>query len=160
MALFCLVGYTALFSILISFHHSLSFSLSFGAHFRNKNMVKINKNAKPASQLPSGWMVLTKYRKKGASKGKLDRTYYSPEMESFRSLKAVKRFIAANAANAAPEADEEEEIEDNLIVEQQNDVVNIAIVSAASSSQALADSSNSNDVIVIDSSSDDESLWM
>ena len=123
-------------------------------------MVKINKHAKPASQLPEGWMVLTKYRKKGASKGKCDRTYLSPEMRSFRSLKAVKRFIAANTAPEADEDEEKEEIEDNLIVQQQNDVVNIAVVSAASSSQALADSSNSNDVIVIDSSSDDESLWM
>ena len=130
-------------------------------------MVKINKHAKPASQLPEGWMVLTKYRKKGASKGKLDRTYLSPEMRSFRSLKAVKRFIAANtdaAVESFPAANAAEEKEDNLIVEQINDVVNLTIVSAASSSQALADSSSSNVVVyVVDSSSsddDDESIWM
>ena len=129
-------------------------------------MVKKSK-AKPAPQLPEGWICITKYRKKGASKGKCDRTYLSPEMRSFRSLKAVKRFIAANtdaAVESFPAANAAEEKEDNLIVEQQNDVVKLTIVSASSSSQALDDSSNSNDVIVIDSSSedesDDESLWM
>lgn len=125
-------------------------------------MVKINKHAKPASQLPEGWMVLTKYRKRGSSKGHRDLTYYSPDMQRFRSLVAAKRFIAANTA---PEADSSSSSEDNLIVEQKNDVNNIiAVVLAASSADALADSSNSNDVIVIDSSSedesDDESLWM
>ena len=127
-------------------------------------MVKKSK-AKPAPQLPEGWMCITKYRKKGASKGKCDRTYYSPEMESFRSLKAVKRFLIDNAysageafitANAAEE-------EDNLIVEQKNDVVNLTIVSTASSADALADSSSSNVVYVVESSSsddDDDSLWM
>ena len=129
-------------------------------------MVKINKHAKPASQLPEGWMVLTKYRKKGASKGKLDRTYLSPEMRSFRSLKAVKRFIAANtdaAVESFPAANAAEEKEDNLIVEQKNEVINIAIISAASSAEALANNSNNNVVYVVDSSSsddDDESIWM
>ena len=130
-------------------------------------MVKINKNAKPAKSLPNGWMVLATFRKKGFSKGHRDLTYYSPDMQRFRSLVAVNRFLAANTANTAntaPEADEheeKEEIEDNLIVQQQNDVVKLTIVSASSSSQALDDSSNSNDVIVIDSSSsDDDSLWM
>ena len=129
-------------------------------------MVKKSK-AKPAPQLPEGWMCITKYRKKGASKGKCDRTYLSPEMRSFRSLKAVNRFLAANtdaAVESFPAANAAEEKEDNLIVEQINDVVNLTIVSAASSSQALADSSSSNVVVyVVDSSSsddDDESIWM
>ena len=128
-------------------------------------MVKINKHAKPASQLPEGWMVLTKYRKKGASKGKLDRTYLSPEMRSFRSLKAVKRFIAANtdaAVESFPAANAAEEKEDNLIVEQKNDVVNIAAETTASSADALVNNS-SNVVYVVDSSSseeDDDSMWM
>ena len=128
-------------------------------------MVKINKNAKPAKSLPNGWMVLTKYRKKGASKGKCDRTYLSPEMRSFRSLKAVKRFIAANtdaAVESFPAANAAEEKEDNLIVEQKNEVINIAVISAASSAEALAND-NSNIVIVVDSSSseeDDDSMWM
>ena len=124
-------------------------------------MVKINKNVKPAKSLPNGWMVLTKYRKRGSSKGHRDLTYYSPDMQRFRSLVAAKRFIAANTA---PEADEHEESEDNLIVEQKNDVNNIiAVVLAASSADALADSSSSNVVYVVDSSSsddDDDSLWM
>jgi hypothetical protein len=129
-------------------------------------MVKINKHAKPAKSLPNGWMVLTTFRKKGFSKGHRDLTYYSPDMQRFRSLVAAKRFIAANTAPEAGEEnvkEEKEEIEDNLIVQQQNDVVKLTIVSASSSSQALDDSSNSNDVIVIDSSSsddDDDSLWM
>ena len=127
-------------------------------------MVKINKNAKPAKSLPNGWMVLTKYRKRGSSKGHRDLTYYSPDMQRFRSLVAAKRFIAANTAPEADEKEESEEIEDNLIVQQNNDVVNDAAeTTAASSSQALADSSSSNVVYVVDSSSsddDDDSLWM
>ena len=122
-------------------------------------MVKINKNAKPAKSLPNGWMVLTKYRKRGSSKGHRDLTYYSPDMQRFRSLVAAKRFIAANTA---PEADEHEESEDNLIVEQKNEVINIAGVSAASSAEGLANNS-SNVVYVVDSSSseeDDDSMWM
>ena len=130
-------------------------------------MVKKSK-AKPAKALPNGWMVLTKYRKKGASKGKLDRTYYSPEMETFRSLRAAKKFLIDKAystgeAFIAANAAEEEESEDNLIVEQKNEVINLTIVSTASSADALADSSSSNVVYVVDSSSsddDDDSLWM
>jgi ribonuclease I len=127
-------------------------------------MVKKSK-AKPAKALPNGWMVLTKYRKKGASKGKLDRTYYSPEMETFRSLRAAKKFLIDKAystgeAFIAANAAEEEESEDNLIVEQKNEVINIAEITAASSAEALAND-NSNVVIVIDSSSsDDDSMWM
>ena len=121
-------------------------------------MVKINKNVKPAKSLPNGWMVLTKYRKRGSSKGQRDRTYYSPDMQRFRSLVAVNRFLAANTANTAPEADEDEEKEekeDNLIVEQKNEVINIAGVSAASSAEGLANNS-SNVVYVVDSSSSEE----
>jgi len=124
-------------------------------------MVKKSK-AKPAPQLPSGWMCITKYRKKGASKGKCDRTYLSPEMRSFRSLKAVKRFLIDNAystGEAFIAANAAEEKEDNLIVEQKNDVINIA-ETAASSAEGLANNS-SNVVYVVDSSSsDDESIWM
>ena len=129
-------------------------------------MVKKSK-AKPAKALPNGWMVLTKYRKKGASKGKLDRTYYSPEMETFRSLRAAKKFLIDKAystgeAFIAANAAEEEESEDNLIVEQKNDVVNIAAETTASSADALVNNS-SNVVYVVDSSSseeDDDSMWM
>ena len=129
-------------------------------------MVKKMNATKTSNMLPEGWLVITKYRKRGSSKGQRDRTYYSPDMQRFRSLVAAKRFIAANTAPEAGEEnvkEEKEEIEDNLIVQQQNDVVKLTIVSASSSSQALDDSSNSNDVIVIDSSSsddDDDSLWM
>ena len=123
-------------------------------------------NAKPAKALPEGWMCITKYRKKGASKGKCDRTYYSPEMESFRSLRAAKKFIIDNAysvGEAFIAGNAAEEKEDNLIVEQKNEVINIAIISAASSAEALANNSNNNVVYVVDSSSsddDDESIWM
>jgi ribonuclease I len=139
---------------------------SFFLLVQKKIMVKKMNASKTSNMLPEGWLVITKYRKRGSSKGQRDRTYYSPDMQRFRSLVAVNRFLAANTATTAPEADEDEEkeeIEDNLIVQQQNDVVKLTIVSASSSSQALDDSSNSNDVIVIDSSSsddDDDSLWM
>ena len=120
-------------------------------------MVKKSK-AKPAPQLPEGWMCITKYRKKGASKGKCDRTYLSPEMRSFRSLKAVKRFLIDNAYSAGEAfiaANAAEEKDDNLIVEQKNEVINIAVISVASSAEGLANNS-SNVVYVVDSSSSDD----
>ena len=140
---------------------------SFFLLVQKKIMVKKMNATKTSNMLPEGWLVITKYRKRGSSKGKCDRTYYSPEMETFRSLRAAKKFLIDKAystgeAFIAANAAEEEESEDNLIVEQKNEVINIAGVSAASSAEGLANNS-SNVVYVVDSSSseeDDDSMWM
>lgn len=57
-------------------------------------MVKINSKAKPATNLPVGWTVITTTRKRGKSKGQRDKTYLSPSSERFRSYVAVKRHLA------------------------------------------------------------------
>ena len=115
-------------------------------------MVKISKNEKPDSMLPTGWISIKKYRQKGASKGKCDITYYSPDSVPFRSLIAVKRFIA----NAELDAKEKEE-GDNL--EQNN--VDISVVSTAVQATEDAATLENGDsdglIIVVDSSSEEDS---
>ena len=118
-------------------------------------MVKKSK-AKPANSLPNGWMVLTKFRKKGASKGKCDKTYYSPEMESFRSLRAAKRFLIAKAHALANEEEDQSDNVKNIVTDQ---------ASFAAANDANDANDNSNVVTVVDSSSssdesDDDSMWM
>ena len=116
-------------------------------------MVKINKHAKPAKSLPNGWMVLTTFRKKGFSKGHRDLTYYSPDMQRFRSLVAAKRFIAANTD---AEVEEEEEIEKQENKEQEIDEVENVVFVIDSSSDDEAIEKHDDVVIVVDSSSEDD----
>ena len=125
-------------------------------------MVKKSK-AKPAPQLPEGWQIITKVRSKGLSKGRRVRTFLSPEMESFRSLRAAQRFLIAKAHAAvkafiAANAAEEKDKSDN--------VLHIVTDQAAKEAEDLANDANddSNVVTVVDSSSgdesDDDSMWM
>lgn len=73
--------------------------------------------SKTSNMLPEGWLVITKYRKRGSSKGKRDRTYYSPDMRRFRSLKAVKKFLIASAFTAAEDfIAANEENEDDVVI--------------------------------------------
>ena len=151
-------------------------------------MVKINSKAKPVPSLPLGWMVITTRRRRGATKGKQDKTYLSPTFERFRSLLAVRRYLAelqaalpaveqGNVDDSADEdtdedaddnAEDEEKndvpvVEDNLLVQKHQDVVVVANIQAAASQEVL-DNPHHHVVIVIDSSSDEDedpdSLWI
>ena len=95
-------------------------------------MVKINSKAKPATNLPVGWTVLTTTRKRGKSKGQRDKTYFSPSSERFRSYVAVKRHLAKLEAsqNATPS-----NAADNVVVDSSSDEEN-------------------------DSDTDEDSLWL
>ena len=125
-------------------------------------MVKISKNEKPDSMLPTGWISIKKYRRKGASKGKCDITYYSPDSVPFRSLIAVKRFLSNNADLAAEEKEEEGDI-----VEQNNVVSNVSAASRSALPATLERSGDSDGLIVVvdsessdDSDNDSQSMWL
>ena len=124
-------------------------------------MVKISQNEKPDSMLPSGWISIKKYRKKGASKGKCDITYYSPDSVPFRSLIAVKRFLASNADLET----EEKEEGDNL--EQNNVVSDVSAAIQATEDAATLEGGDSDGLIVVvdsessdDSDSESQSMWL
>jgi len=148
-------------------------------------MVKINSKAKPVPSLPLGWMVITTRRRRGATKGKQDKTYLSPTFERFRSLLAVRRHLEElqaalpaveeeNVGNAETHQDAAEEkndvavVENNLLGHKHQDEVVVENIQAAAS-QEVQDNSKETDVIVIDSSSDEDdeyktddpdSLWL
>ena len=124
-------------------------------------MVKISQNEKPDSMLPSGWISIKKYRKKGASKGKCDITYYSPDSVPFRSLIAVKRFLSNNADLET----EEKEEGDNL--EQNNVVSDVSAAIQATEDAATLEGGDSDGLIVVvdsessdDSDSESQSMWL
>jgi len=100
----------------------------------SRTMVKINSKAKPATNLPVGWTVITTTRKRGKSKGQRDKTFFSPSSERFRSYVAVKRHLAELEAlqNATPS----------------NEADNVVLVVDSSS-----DEEN-------DSDTDEDSLWL
>ena len=50
---------------------------------------------KNSFELPEGWQVVKIKRRKGFSRGKVDKHYFSPSGEHFRSLIAVQRFLKA-----------------------------------------------------------------
>ena len=57
-------------------------------------MVKIMQNKAPPSTLPIGWQCIITVRRSGKSEGTRDKHYLSPTLEHFRSLKAVRRYLA------------------------------------------------------------------
>ena len=48
----------------------------------------------PLSTLPNGWQCIITVRRSGKSEGTRDKHYLSPTLEHFRSLKAVRRYLA------------------------------------------------------------------
>ena len=57
-------------------------------------MVKIMQSKAPPSTLPNGWQCIITVRRSGKSEGTRDKHYLSPTLEHFRSLKAVRRYLA------------------------------------------------------------------
>ena len=48
---------------------------------------------KPAYKLPSGWLVISKERKRGKTRGRVDKYWISPDGVKYNSLVRVKRAI-------------------------------------------------------------------
>ena len=66
------------------------------------NMVKVYSNK--AGGLPAGWIMVPNMRKNsGKTNGIVDKHYFSPTFQSFRSMAAVRRFLAQqNVGGGSP----------------------------------------------------------
>jgi hypothetical protein len=111
---------------------------------KHSNMVKINQAAKPA--LPEGWQCRTSKRRKGQTRGRVDKLYIAPNGTQYRSLRAVNEYLSGLAeqpktAPVVPVAPAVASPEAAPVVVPEN----IAI-----------EDNDGNDVIVIDSSSDED----
>ena len=114
---------------------------------KHSNMVKINQAAKPA--LPEGWRCSTSKRRKGQTRGRVDKHYIAPDGTQYRSLHAVNEHLSGLAEQPKPAP-----------------VVPVGTMVPVASAVAVApvvvpeniaiEDNDGNDVIVVDSSSDEE----
>jgi hypothetical protein len=67
---------------------------------KHSHMVKINQAAKPA--LPEGWQCRTSKRRKGQTRGRVDKHYIAPDGTHYRSLRAVNEYLSGLAEKTTP----------------------------------------------------------
>ena len=109
-------------------------------------MVKINQAAKPA--LPEGWQCRTSKRRKGQTRGRLDKLYIAPNGTQYRSLRAVNEHLNGIDEKTTPAH----------VVPVVPMVVPVvpAVAPVVVPENIAIEDNDGNDVIVVDSSSDEE----
>ena len=82
-----------------------------------------NNMVKKSFELPLGWLVMKIKRRKGFSRGKTDKHYYSPNGDHFKSLIGVERFLKA----------ESERNHDVIVIVDSSDEEEVIVVEECSS---------------------------
>jgi len=66
----------------------------FPRNFFNNTPIMVKTNTQP-SPLPMGWKCIGVKRKRGQYSGKIDKHYYAPTGQCFRSMRAAKLYLAS-----------------------------------------------------------------
>lgn len=107
-------------------------------------MVKINQAAKPP--LPEGWHCRTSKRRKGQTRGRVDKHYIAPDGTQYRSLRAVNEHLSGLAEKTSPAP----------VVPVAPAVASPEAAPVVVPENIAIEDNDGNDVIVIDSSSDED----
>jgi len=108
-------------------------------------MVKINQAAKPA--LPEGWQCRTSKRRKGQTRGRVDKHYIAPDGTQYRSLHAVNEHLSGLAEQPKPAP---------VVPVGTMVPVASAVAPVVVPENIAIEDNDGNDVIVVDSSSDED----